>query len=314
MASYIIRRLTLFLPTLILVSVVVFLLVRLIPGNPAYVLLGPNASQAQVDSLTHSLALDQPLWTQYLVWAGRILRGSFGESYINNYPVSQLIQQKLPATLELAVAAIAISMLLSFPLGIVSAIYSRDWFASVISLYNALAMGIPVFWLGILLVLVFSFWLHWVPPSGYTAITLNPIQSVHFLVLPAITLGIYLSGILIRFVRASTLDVLGKDYVRTARAKGLSSRVVIGRHVLKNALIPIVTVVGLQFGGILGGVVIVETVFQWPGLGSLHVTSILTRDYTVVQAVILLTVVTYMVVNLLTDVLYTYLDPRVRLA
>jgi peptide/nickel transport system permease protein len=314
MVAYIIRRVVLFLPTLILVSVIVFLLVRLIPGNPAYVLLGPNATQAQVNSVTHSLALDQPLWTQYFVWAGRVLHGNFGDSYINDYPAAQLILQKLPATIELAVGAIIISMLVSFPLGILSAVSNHRWLNSICSLYNALAMGIPVFWLGILLVLVFSFQFHVTSPSGYVTLSQNPAQGLRFLILPAITLGVSLSGILIRFIRASILDELHKDYVRTARAKGLSQRGVIGRHVLKNALIPIVTILGLQFGGILSGVVIVETVFQWPGLGSLLVSSILTRDYTVVQAVILLTVVSYMIVNLLTDILYTYLNPRVQMA
>ena len=314
MGYYVVRRLVLFIPTVILVSVVVFLLVRLIPGNPAYVLLGPNATQAQVTQVTHSLALDQPLWTQYIVWVAHILHGNFGDSYINDFPVTQLILQKLPATIELAVGAIIISLVVSFPLGILSALYNRHWIDHVTSLYNALAMGVPVFWLGILLVLVFSFHLHLAPPSGYTAVTASPVQGLRFLTLPAITLGVSLSGILIRFIRSSILAVLSQDYVRTARAKGLSQRAVIGRHVLKNALIPIITIVGLQFGGILGGVVIVETVFQWPGLGSLLVTSILTRDYTVVQAVILLTVVTYMAVNLVADIVYTYLNPRIQMA
>lgn len=314
MGFYITRRLVLFIPTLILVSIVVFLLARLIPGNPAYVLLGPNATQAQVDRVTHSLALDQPLWTQYVIWVAHILHGSFGNSYINDFPVTQLILQKLPATIELAIGAIIISVVISFPLGILAALHNRHWIDYVASLYNALAMGVPVFWLGILLVLVFSFQLHLAPPSGYLSVRMDLTQGLHFLVLPAITLGVSLSGILIRFIRSSILDTLRQDYVRTARAKGLSPRLVIGRHVLKNALIPIVTIIGLQFGGILGGVVIVETVFQWPGLGSLLVTSILTRDYTVVQAVILLTVVAYMIVNLLTDILYTYLNPRVQMA
>jgi peptide/nickel transport system permease protein len=314
MGFYVVRRLVLFIPTVILVSLVVFLLVRLIPGNPAYVLLGPNATQAQVDRVTHSLALDQPLWTQYVVWVAHVLHGNLGDSFINDFPVTRLILQKLPATIELAVGALIISIVVSLPLGILSALHSRHWIDYVASLYNALAMGVPIFWLGILLVLVFSFQLHMTPPSGYVSVRANPAQGVHFLILPAITLGVSLSGILIRFIRSSILDVMSQDYVRTARAKGLSQRAVIGRHVLKNALIPIVTIVGLQFGGILGGVVIVETVFQWPGLGSLLVTSILTRDYTVVQAVILLTVVTYMIVNLVTDMLYAYLNPRVLIA
>ncbi len=312
MGVYIIRRLVLFAPTLVVVSLIVFLLVHLIPGNPAYVLLGPNATQAQVDSVTHSLALDQPLWTQYAVWVGRVLHGSFGNSYINDFPVTGLILQKLPATVELAVGAILISLLISFPLGIASGLSNGRWPDASASLYNAAAMGIPVFWLGILFVLVFSFLLHWSPPSGYVPLASDPGQGLRFLALPAVTLGVSLSGIFIRFIKGSIVDVLGQDYIRTARAKGLPRRRVVGRHVLKNALIPVVTVVGLQFGGILGGVVLVETVFGWPGVGSLLVTSILTRDYAVVQAVILLTVLTYMIVNLLTDIVYAYLNPRVQ--
>ncbi len=312
MGVYIARRVILFAPTFILVSVLVFLLVRLIPGNPAYVLLGPNASQAQVDSVTRSLALDQPLWAQYGVWVGHILHGNFGSSYINDFPVTGLILQKLPATIELAVAAILISVLVAFPLGIAAGLYNGRWIDALASWYNALAMGIPVFWLGILLVLVFSFWLHWAPPSGYVALDADPAQGLRFLALPATTLGVSLSGIFIRFIKSSIVEVLEQDYVRTARAKGLRARAIIGGHVLKNALVPVVTIVGLQFGGILGGVVLVETVFGWPGIGSLLVTSILTRDYSVVQAVILLTVVTYMVVNLATDIVYAYLNPRVQ--
>ncbi len=312
MGVYIIRRVVLFAPTLVMVSLIVFLLVHLIPGNPAYVLLGPNATQAQVDSVTHSLALDQPLWTQYAVWVGRVLHGSFGDSYINDFPVTTLILQKLPATLELAVGAILISLLIAFPLGIASGLSNGRWLDAIASLYNAAAIGIPVFWLGILFVLVFSFLLHWSPPSGYVPLTSDPGQGLRFLALPAVTLGVSLSGIFIRFIKGSIVDVLGQDYIRTARAKGLPRRRVVGRHVLKNALIPVVTVVGLQFGGILGGVVLVETVFGWPGVGSLLVTSILTRDYAVVQAVILLTVLTYMIVNLLTDIAYAYLNPRVQ--
>src|SRR5437763_13551402 len=253
MGFFVVRRLALFVPTVVLVSLVVFLLVRLIPGNPAYVLLGPNATPRQVDLVTHSLALDQPLWTQYAIWMAHLLHGDFGDSYINDFPVAQLILQKLPATIELAVGAVIISVVVAFPLGIFSALYNRQWIDYAAGLYNALAMGVPVFWLGILLVLVFSSGLHVAPPSGYVSPTSDPLESLHLLALPAITLGVSLSGILIRFVRSSILDVLSRDYIRTARAKGLSPHRVIGRHVLKNALIPVITIAGLQFGGILGG-------------------------------------------------------------
>ena len=312
MIAYGARRVALVVPTLLLASVLVFLLVRLIPGNPAYVLLGPNTTPDQVASVTHSLALDQPLPTQYAVWLGHLLRGDVGKSYINDLPATTLIGQKLPATLELAVAAMLIALLLSVPLGIVAALYHRRWPEALISVFNALILGIPVFWLGILLVLLFSFRLNLTPPSGYLPFGDDPARNLHFLILPAVTLGVTLSGVFIRFIKTSVLEVMRQDYVRTARAKGLPRRAVILRHVLKNAMIPVVTVLGLQFGGILGGVVIVESVFNWPGIGSLLVTSILSRDYAIVQAVILLAVAVYVVVNLLTDLTYSYLNPRMR--
>ena len=298
------------LPTLLLASVLVFLLVRLIPGNPAYVLLGPNSTPDQVRSLTHSMALDQPLWTQYGVWIGHVLRGDWGTSFINGLPATTLIGQKLPATLELALAATLLAIALSLPLGVLAALRSGGWVDGLIATFTALTLGVPSFWLGILLVILFSFRWRLLPPSGYVPTGEDLGQNLRCLVLPVITLALALSGVLIRFVRASVLEVLRQDYVRTARAKGLPGRAVVLRHVLKNAMIPVITVLGLQFGGILGGVVIVESVFNWPGLGSLLVSSILERDYSVVQAVILLGVAIYVAVNLLTDVAYTYLDPR----
>lgn len=312
MGAYTARRLLQFVPTLFLVSVIVFLMVRAIPGNVAYVLLGPNATQEQVAVVQKQLGLDEPIWDQYRIWIGGILHGNFGESWINDYPVSSLIRTKFPATAALAIGALLVALLLSFPIGILAALHEGSWFDRVARMYTSLGLGIPTFWLGILLVLAFSLRLRWLPPSGYVPFTQAPLASLKMLILPSLTLGVYLSAIFARFLRSSMLDVLGQDYVRTAAAKGLSSRAVVARHVLKNALIPVVTMFGLQFGGLLGGAVITEAIFDWPGLGRLLVTSIASRDYAVVQGTILLAAVAYLVVNLITDLAYGFLDPRIR--
>lgn len=312
MGAYAARRLLQFVPTLFLVSIIVFLMVRAIPGNVAYVLLGPNATQEQVAVVQKQLGLDEPIWNQYRIWVGGILRGDLGESWINDYPVSSLIRAKFPATAALAIGALLVALLLSFPIGIISALHEGSWLDRVARMYTSLGLGVPTFWLGILLVLAFSLRLKWLPPSGYVPFMQHPLASFKMLILPSLTLGIYLSAIFARFLRSSMLDVLGQDYVRTATAKGLPARAVVAGHVLKNALIPVVTMFGLQFGGLLGGAVITEAIFDWPGLGRLLVTSIASRDYAVVQGTILLAAVAYLVVNLLTDLAYGLLDPRIR--
>lgn len=312
MGSFTVRRLLQFVPTLFLVSVIVFLMVRAIPGNVAYVLLGPNATQDQVVAVQKQLGLNRPLWDQYGIWLSGILHGNFGQSWINDYPVSSLIRSKFPATAALAIGSLLVALLISFPIGIAAALREGTWVDRVALFYTSLGLGVPTFWLGILLVLAFSLRLKWLPPSGYVPITQEPLASLKMLILPSFTLGIYLSAIFARFLRSSILAVIQQDYVRTAAAKGLPARTVIARHVLKNALIPVVTMLGLQFGGLLGGAVIVEAIFDWPGLGRLLVTSIASRDYAVVQGTILLAAVAYLVVNLITDLTYGFLDPRIR--
>jgi peptide/nickel transport system permease protein len=314
MASYAAGRLLQLVPTLFFVSVVVFLMVRAIPGDAAHVLLGPQAQPEQVVALRKEMGLDQPVWTQYRIWIGHVLQGDLGNSWINGFPVASLIRLKLPATIALALGSLVVALVIAIPVGVLSALRPGSWIDRGASLYCALGLGIPTFWLGILLVLAFSLRLKWLPPSGYVPITQDVLASLKMLILPSITLGVYYSAIFARFTKVSILEVLGQDYVRAAMAKGLSSRAVLVGHVMQNALIPLVTVFGIQFGGLLGGVVIVEAIFDWPGLGRLLVTSIESRDYAVVQGTILLSTVVFLVVNLLTDLAYGVLDPRIRTA
>jgi peptide/nickel transport system permease protein len=314
MGSYILNRLLQFVPTLFVVSVVVFLMVRAIPGDAAHLMLGPTAKPEQIASLRAEMGLDEPLWTQYLVWIEGVLHGDLGRSWINNFPVAELIRQKVGATIALAVGSMLIAILIAIPMGILPALRPDSWFARVAALYNGLMLAIPTFWLGVLLVLVVSLRLGWLPPSGYVPFRENPLQSMKLLILPSFTLGAYLSAIFARFLNSAIGEVLSQDYVRTAAAKGLAERSVVARHVLRNALIPVVTMLGIQFGGLLGGAVIVEAIFDWPGLGRLLITSISSRDYAVVQGTILLAASAFLLVNLLTDLTYGLLDPRIRTA
>ncbi|MEA2514676.1 MAG: peptide/nickel transport system permease protein [Thermomicrobiales bacterium] len=312
MASYALGRVLQFVPTLVLVSIVVFLMVRAIPGDAAHVLLGPTAKPQQIAALRDEMGLDKPIWEQYLIWVKGIARGDLGRSWINNYPVAKLIEQKVPATVALAIGSLLVALGVAIPVGIISALRAGSWFDRLASLYNGLMLAIPTFWLGVLLVLVVSLKLKWLPPSGYVPISEQPLQSAKLLLLPSLTLGVYLSAIFARFLRTSVAETLRQDYVRTAAAKGLSDRRIVGAHVLQNAMIPVVTMFGIQFGGLLGGAVIVEAIFDWPGLGRLLVTSIASRDYAVVQGTILLAAAAFLVVNLITDLTYGLLDPRIR--
>lgn len=314
MATYAARRLAQFVPTLLVVSILVFAMVRAIPGNPAQVLLGPQAPPEQVEALEESMGLNQPVWSQYGIWISDILRGDLGNSWINRFPVAKLIQMKVGATVALALGSLFVAIMIAVPVGILGALRAGSRLERVTSLYTSVALGVPTFWLGILLILAFSLRLKWLPPSGYVPFTEDPASSLKMLILPSVTLGVYLSAIFARFIKAAMLEVLRQDYVRTAYAKGLRQRAVVWRHVMKNALIPVVTVFGIHFGGLLSGAVVVETIFGWPGLGRLLVTSIASRDYAVVQGVILLAAAAFLFANLLTDLTYGLLDPRIRAA
>jgi peptide/nickel transport system permease protein len=312
MAAYVLRRLGQALPVLFIASVAVWLLIYLIPGDPALALLGPDVTPEQLARARARMGLDQPWPVQYALWLGRVLEGDLGVSYLNGLPVRTMLAQRIPVTLQLTLGSLVVALLIAAPLGILSAARPRTWLDRLASGYNALAMAVPTFWLGILLVLLFGLYLRWLPTSGYVPVWEDPARALRFLVLPAVTLGAYVSAVLARFTRAALAESLGQDYVRTARAKGLGEAGVVGVHALKNALIPVVTVLGLQFGAFMGGAVITEAIFDYPGLGRMLLQAILTRDYTVVQGTILFVVSAFVVINLLTDLAYAYLDPRIR--
>ena len=312
MARYVLFRLVQLLPVLLLASIAVWLMIYLIPGDPAIALLGPDATGEQIQLARERMGLHRPLPVQYGLWLGRAVRGDLGVSYISGVPVGTMLRQRIPVTIQLTVASLAVAIAIAAPLGVVAAVRPRSWIARAVTGYNAMAMAVPTFWLGILLVLCFALWLRWLPASGFVPFWEEPLRALRFLVLPAFTLGAYVSAVLARFTRAALMETLYQDYVRTARAKGLGERSVVGDHALRNALIPIVTVVGLQFGAFMGGAVITEAIFDYPGLGRMLLQAILTRDYTVVQGTILFVVVAFVAINLVTDLAYALLDPRIR--
>jgi peptide/nickel transport system permease protein len=314
MTRYLGTRLISLVPILFGTSVVAFLLIRLVPGDPAVALLGMEADPRSLAALRQQLALDQPIVVQYVTWLGHILTGDFGRSIQGGRAVFPLLIGALAPTALLSAAALVISLLIAIPAGIVAATHRNsgaDYTASFLALCG---LSLPSFWLGILLILVFSIYLPLFPASGYVSPLVDPIAHLRHLVLPAVTLGAALAAATMRMTRATMLEVLRADYVRTARAKGLSQRRVIWGHALRNARIPIVTLLGIQLGQLLGGVVITETVFSWPGIGKLTVDAIFARDYPVVQGAVLLTAALFVLINLLTDLIYTVLDPRVRLS
>jgi len=313
MGAYILRRLLQLIPVVVLSSVLVFLLLHLVPGDPAETVAGPDATPDVVAAVRHKMGLDQPLAVQYGRWLGNIARGDLGTSYISHLPVIDLVGYAFPATLQLTLAALVLALVISLPLGVLASLKQASKLDLVVQGYTALGLGVPNFWLGILLILVFALFLGLLPPGGRIDPTQNLAIGLKTLILPAVTLGIQISAVFTRFVRTAMLEVLHEDYVRTARAKGLPERVVVVRHALRSALVPVVTVVGLQFGRLLGGAVVVESVFAWPGVGRLIIQAVEQRDYTVVQAGLLGLVAVFLLINLMTDIMYAFLDPRIRL-
>ncbi len=305
MINYLLTRL--FNAILVMFGVVclVFLLLHLVPGDPVEMMLGESARPADRMALRTALGLDRPLITQLGGYLGGLLRLDLGASIHTQRPIAAMLAERLPATAELAAASLLFAVVIALPLGVIAAI-RKDRFADYGAMsFSLLGVSIPNFWMGPLLILVFSLWLGWTPVSGR--------EGGVSLILPAVTLGTALAAILARMVRSSLLEVLGEEYVRTARAKGLDERAVIWRHALRNAWLPVITLLGLQLGALLGGAVITETVFSWPGIGSLLVESIQRRDYPVVQGCVLLISLTYVLVNTVTDLVYGWVDPRIRL-
>jgi peptide/nickel transport system permease protein len=300
------------IPVFFLVSIAVFSIIHLIPGNPAEILAGPNATPEQLAALEASMGLDQPIYQQYIIWLGNVLQGDLGVSFINKYPVSQLIIQRIPATVELALASMLIAVLLSFPLGILAALRPGSTFDFVATTLSAIAYAIPYFFWLILLILLFSLQWKILPPSGRPDFSEEPVLHLQSLLLPSLALGIWIAAKLMRYIRSSLLEVLDQDYVRTARSKGLRSTVVVLRHSVPNALIPVVTILALQLGDLLSGAIIVETIYAWPGVGRLTIQAIEWRDYSILQANVLFIVGAFLFVNLLADLTYGWLDPRIR--
>jgi peptide/nickel transport system permease protein len=305
MLSYFLQRLSGACLVVLGVVSIVFLLIHLVPGDPVEIMLGESASAVDREALRAALGLDQPLRVQYLHYLGNLLQLELGTSIHYRQPVVALLQERIPATGLLAGVTLILTVLLALPLGILAAVRHNTLWDSGAMGFSLLGVSIPNFWLGPLLIMVFSLWLGWLPVSGQ--------GGVASVVLPALTLGTGLAAVLSRMVRSSMLEVLHEDYLRTARAKGVTPLRVILHHALRNALLPVITLVGLQLGALLAGAVITETVFSWPGIGLLTIESIQSRDYPVVQACVLLISVTYVMVNLLTDLAYAWIDPRIRL-
>lgn len=322
------------IPVALGVAVLAFMFLRFLPGDPVEIMLGDTqVSQQQLDSLRSQLHLDKPLLTQLGIFLSGLLRGDLGVSIVKNAPVAKLIGDALPATIELTLATVLVGILIAMPVGIISAVRAGSWLDRTLLSGALIGISMPAFWFGLLMILLFAVELRVLPTSGRIAATMVVDRTTGFmlvdtlldgnlkafgtalkhLVLPALTLGVVFAAVLARVVRTSMLEVLGKDYVTTARAKGLREWGVILKHALRNALIPALTVTGLQFGELLGGNMIVETVFAWPGLGRLVVNSIFARDYVVVQAAVMLYALTYVGANLVVDTLYTLLNPRISL-
>ncbi|HEV8674086.1 MAG TPA: nickel ABC transporter permease [Methylomirabilota bacterium] len=308
----VLARFAAMVPMLIGLSMASFALVHVIPGDPALVMLGGESSKEAVAELREQLGLNEPLPIRYWHWLGQIARGDLGQSLYNKTRVADELAWRLPTTLALVGLALAFSIGIGIPAGLLSAAYRNTWIDHVARLLTLVSLSLPSFWLGLMLIILVSLKLDLLPIVGYQPITTDFWGGVRFLILPSAALGTSLAALLTRLTRSSMLEVLGQDYVRTARAKGLRDRVVLMRHALRNALMPIVTVIGIHLGILLGGSAVIETVFVLPGVGQLVVRSLYNRDLPVIQGLILYVAVIYVMVNLLVDLLYTYLDPRLR--
>ena len=306
MTQYIIRRLLQMIPITLGIMTLIFSLIHLIPGDPAVQIAGEGARPEDVQNIRKSLGLDQPLWKQYVTYVGNVAQGDLGRSFRTNESVATEIAARYPATMQLAFGSMLVALLVAFPLGIISAIYRNSWIDNVARFFALIGVSMPSFWFGPLLIIAFAINRQWFPVSGRE-------EGLRSLVLPSITMGLALSAILTRMIRVSLADELGQLYVTTAIAKGVTRGRAIFRHALKNALIPVITILALQFGSLLTGAIITEQIFSWPGLGRLLIQSITTRDYPQVQASILVIALTYIMVNFISDLLYGVVDPRIKL-
>jgi len=334
MLKYVVNRVLMVIPVLIGVSIIVFSLMRVFSPDPAPIVLGQHATQETMTAWRQANGLEKPVVTQYLDYVKGALQGDLGTSYYTKTPVAEEIGARFPATIELAVVAIIFASLVGILLGVIAAVKKNSVFDAAGTLLALVGVSIPIFWLGILFIMFFSGFLHLLPSGGRINVLLQPVHMTGFymidsalqgnwegfkdagihIILPALTLGMYSMAIITRMTRSTMLDTLGQDYIRTARAKGISEVKVVGKHALRNSLIPVTTVIGLQFGALLGGALLTESVFSWPGIGKFTVDCILKSDFPVVQGIVLLVAVIFVTVNLVADLIYAYLDPRIKYA
>ena len=312
MQTYLLRRVLAVVPVMLVVATVTFVLVHLAPGDPASIIAGPDATPESVQRLRRQLGLDEPLPTQLLHWYGRLLRGDLGDSIFLRRPVTEAIVERLEPTLLLTSWATLIAVLIGVPAGIVSARYHNSAVDQSFMGLALIGLSVPNFLLGLLMILVFGVWLRWLPVAGYVSLDLGLWDNLRSLLMPSISLGLVQSALIARITRSSMLDVLREQYILASRAKGLAERAVVYKHALKNAIIPTLTVIGITFAILVGGAVVIETVFNIPGLGRLIISAVLRRDYPVIQGVVLIIAVTYTLINLIVDLVYLTLDPRIR--
>ena len=312
MLKYVLGRIIQAFIVIVLVSIAVFLIMILVPGDVVTVLAGPDPTPEVVAALRAKFGLDDPLPVQYFRWAAAALQGDLGTSHIIGRPVTELIGRRLPATLELATASIIIASILGIVIGVIAALRQGRWLDTLITTVNSFVLSVPNFWFGILGIIVFAVWMDWLPSGGRKLFSEEPARALQYLILPAITLALDSIAMIARLVRASVLDELSRDYVTVARAKGVRAGRLMRHHISRNAAIPILTVLGLRFGQMLGGAILVESVFNWPGLGRLTVEAIKSRDIVLVQGALMYFVVIYMAINLLIDLSYGWFNPRVR--
>lgn len=314
MAGYLLKRAIQGILTVLAASAVIFAVIRLIPGDPALMYAGNDATPETIEAIRQQFGLNEPLWSQYAIWLSNMLRGDFGNSYVARVPVIGLIAQRILPTILLLVGSVLVMAIISFAIGVVAAVTRNRTVDALLTGLASLLSGAPVFWIGLLAILLFAVYNHWFPVGGYVNPFVNPAQGLRSMVLPCVVLGIAMAGTQARFIRAAYKEVLNSDYIRLAHAKGATGAQVIWRHATRNAMVPVVTVFGVAIANLLGGAVIIETVFTWPGLGLLMISSVNVNDYPTVQVILLLYVVIFVVVNFLTDLSYSLIDPRIRLA
>ena len=312
MTGYIIRRVLATIPVLVVVALVVFALIRFAPGDPAAIIAGQESTQEEVEGIRRQLGLDRPLPVQLGIWFRDILRGDLGQSILSKHEVSELIVQRVVPTLSLAVLTEIIALVVAIPIGVLAAWKANSWIDRVVMVFATLGFSIPVFWLGFILIFFFAVKIPLFPAAGYIAPSEDFFSYLHRLALPALATGVIIMALIARMTRATVLETLREDYVRTARSKGLSENIVLIRHALRNAALPIITVIGLGVAALLSGLVVTESVFGIPGLGRLLLNAIVSRDYPIIQGTILIISVVYVIINLLVDISYAFFDPRVR--